>query len=195
MTSLVGALPQRPGRCVGGGGCAPCLQGVPQAGPPLPSLGAPPCQGSEVQSPPQPLTAARPATPPSLCHHWHLLPGLLHRPLQLLVPARAEAAVLQVQVSPPGRPALALLVGVPLCRLSASPLPVLPLRRHSFCEAEGPLQSPRSVWRGAGIWQVPPQGWLGVPGEVGMALSQPSSPNIPFRVRPPGIRVGVGGTR
>lgn len=99
-----------------------------------------------------------------------------------------------MQVSPPGRPALALLEGVPLCHFSASPLPIVRLRRHSFCEVEGPLQSPQSVWCGAGIWQVPPQCWLGAPGEVGMALSRPSSPHIPFGVRPPGIRVGVGGT-
>lgn len=155
----------------------------------------PPARGVRCRAPLSPSLLPALQLPPSLCHHWHLLPGLLHRPLQLLVPARAEAAVLQVQVSPPGRPALALLAAVPLCHLSASPLPVLPLRRHSFREAEGPLQSPRLVWRSACIWQVPPQGWLGAPGEVGMALSRPSSPHIPFRVRPAGIRVGVGGTR
>lgn len=91
--------------CVGGGGCGPCLQGVPGGGGlPLPFLGArPPARGGAEPSLSPSLPPA-PQLPPSLCHHWHLLPGLLHRPLQLLVTARAEAAVLQVQVSPRGGP-------------------------------------------------------------------------------------------
>lgn len=71
--------------------------------PPL-SLVLPPARGVRCRALPQPLTAPAPQLPPSVCHHWHLLPGLLHRPLQLLVTAHAEAAVLQVQVSPWGGP-------------------------------------------------------------------------------------------
>lgn len=94
-----------------------CLGGVP----PLPFLGAPTCQGSEVQSPPSAPHCPRPATPPqsmsSLASSaWPPPPASTAACHRLCRGCHSASAG-----EPPGWPALALIPGVPLCPLSASP--------------------------------------------------------------------------
>lgn len=102
-----------------------------------------PSPGETPLALPPPLGKRNPihCLPHSLCHHWHLLPGFLHRPLQLPGAPCPAAALLQVPVSARGRGA--------------------PLRPPS-------QEEPFSSWGQPGSWQ-PEQG--GVVGALRLPIS------------------------
>lgn len=138
--------------------------------PPAPLRAVPPTGGLGAgRAPLLPSLPPCPALPRSLWHHWDLLPGLLHRPLQLPVTLGAETAVLHVQVSP-------------RCSFRARPLlscPPSPGAPH-FARAPG-------QWNDPGIRQGPRE-QVRV-GTCGARFSDllPPHPQALFWVRPSGV--------
>lgn len=138
--------------------------------PPAPLRAVPPTGGLGAgRAPLLPSLPPCPALPRSLWHHWDLLPGLLHWPLQLPVTLGAETAVLHVQVSP-------------RCSFRARPLlscPPSPGAPH-FARAPG-------QWNDPGIRQGPRE-QVRV-GTCGARFSDllPPHPQALFWVRPSGV--------
>lgn len=190
----LGGCPAPALRAAGEGGVQGPRQEGPGATPSFPWGGHP---ARECGTEPSFRLPSPPAPPRSLRHHRHLLPGLLHGPLQLPVTAPPEAAVLQMQVSPRATPTWPCSRGSPSAALwpvrSHLPLPG-PRRLHSFAEAEDPCPPEPSV----SLARC--RHYSRCPLRAGWGLTGPtSSPwvGLPFWLRACGIPRGTsaGGSR